>query len=219
MFERFDASAAEVIKAAFSEAASVGDDAVGTEHVLLALATVDTATARLLAEAGCTAADICRVLAARASQPPIKGPDHQEVLATLGVDLAEIRRRAEENFGAEAVTRAALRVRRPRPRRPLWSWISCSKPLPRRRCDSPLAGQPLALIPRVKRLLERASHAARPELASPSHLLHALVTGNEPACEILTALGIDLSALAAATSLEMKKAPLTRDFSGGARGI
>jgi hypothetical protein len=85
------------------------------------------------------------------------------------------------------------------------SWISCSKPLPRRRCDSPLAGQPLALIPRVKRLLERASQAARPQLASPSHLLLALVTGAEPACEILTVLGVDFTALAEATRREIER--------------
>jgi ClpA/ClpB-like protein len=203
MFERFDQSATTVIKAAFSEAASLGDDAVGTEHVLVALATADTVTARLLTAAGGGAADIRRVLAARGRRPNQR-PDHETLLATLGVDLADIRQRAEETFGAEAVTRAAWRVRRPRPRRPLWSRISCSKPLPRRRCDSPLAGQPLALIPRVKRLLDRASHAARPQLALPSHLLLVLVTGDEPACETLSALGVDLTALAAATRREIE---------------
>ena len=203
MFERFDQPATTVIKSAFAEAAMLGDDAVCTEHVLLALATADSVTGRLLTAAGGRPADIRRILAGR-GRLPNRRRDHQELLATLGIDLAEIRRRAEETFGAEAVTRAAWRVRRPRPRRPLWSWISCSKPLPRRRCDSPLAGQPLALIPRVKRLLERAIHVARPQLASPSHLLLALVTGDEPACEILTALGVDLTALAAATRREIE---------------
>ena len=202
MFERFDQPAARVMKAAFSEAAMLGDDAICTEHVLLALATVDPVTATLLTAAGGGTADIRRVLAAR-GRLPNRRRDHQELLATLGIDLAEIRRRAEETFGEEAVTRAALRVRRPRPRRPLWSWISCRKPLARRRCDSPLAGQPLALIPRVKRLLERASHAARPRLATPCHLLLALVTGDEPACEILRALGVDLTALGSATRREI----------------
>jgi hypothetical protein len=203
MFERFDQSATKVIKAAFFEAAGLGDDAIGTEHVLLALATADAVTAGLLAAAGAGAADVRRVLAARGRRPNQR-PDHEALLATLGVDLAEIRQRAEKTFGAEALTRAAWHVRRPRPRRPLWSWISCSKPLPRRRCDSPLAGQPLALIPRVKRLLERGSQAARPQLASPSHLLLVLLTGNEPACETLSALGVDLTALAAATRREIE---------------
>ena len=209
MFERFDQPATNVIKAAFAEAAMLGDDAICTEHILLALATVDAATARLLTAAGGDPSDIRRVLAAR-GRLPNRRRDHQELLATLGIDLAEIRRRAEETFGEEAVTRAAWRVRRPRPHRPLWTRISCSKPLARRRCDSPLAGQPLALIPRVKRLLERAGHAARPQLASPHHLLLALVTGDEPACEILTALGVDLTALASATRQEID----TRGASG-----
>ncbi|MEW6471532.1 MAG: Clp protease N-terminal domain-containing protein [Actinomycetota bacterium] len=204
MLERFDQPATKVIKAAFAEATNLGDEAVGTEHLLLALASATTVTARLLEEAGAGAADIRRVLATTRQRPNLRR-DQETLLATLGVDLAEIRRRAEETFGAEAVARAAWRVRRPRRRRPLWSWISCSKPLPRRRCDSdsPLAGQPLALIPRVKRLLERGSREARPQLASPSHLLLVLITGNEPACEILTNLGVDLTALVTATRREI----------------
>jgi hypothetical protein len=125
--------------------------------------------------------------------------DHESLLAALGIDLAEVRRRAEATFGADAIERAAWQVRPPKLRRPLWSRISCSKPLPRRRCDSPLAGQPLALIPRMKRLLERATRAARPHLATPEHLLLVLLAGNEPACEILSAAGVDLVSLAAAT--------------------
>lgn len=201
MFERFDEPATKVIKAAFAEAANLGDDAVGTEHLLVALATATTVTARLLEETGAAADDIRRVLAASHRQPRMRR-DQEALLATLGVDLAEIRRRAEETFGAEAVTRAAWRVRRPRRRRPRWHWISCSKPWSIG-CQSPLAGQPLVLIPRVKRLLERASRDARPHLASPNHLLLVLVTGNEPACQILTTLGVDLTALAAATRREI----------------
>jgi ATP-dependent Clp protease ATP-binding subunit ClpA len=199
MFERFDQPARKVLEAAFSEAARVGDEAVSTEHLLLALATADSLTGNLLGEAGAGAADLRRVLDATCLDRPNRRPDHETLLATLGIDLTEIRRRTEEAFGADAVARAARRVRPPRPRRPLWSWVSCSKPLPRRRCDSPLTGQPPGLIPRVKRLLERATRAARPQLASPSHLLLALVAGNEPACEVLTALGVDLDALATAT--------------------
>jgi ATP-dependent Clp protease ATP-binding subunit ClpA len=203
MFERLDPSAAKVLEAAFSEATALGDDAICTEHLLLALATTDTVTARLLAEAGADGADIRRVFAATRGRQPSRHRDHETLLATLGIDLTDLRRRAEETFGTDAVERAAWRVRPRRPRRPLWSWISCSKPLTRRRCDSPLAGQPLGLIPRVKRLLDRATGAARPQPATPSHLLQTLVTGNEPACEILTALGVDLAALGAAISQQI----------------
>ncbi|MGH8985993.1 MAG: Clp protease N-terminal domain-containing protein [Acidimicrobiia bacterium] len=44
----------------------------------------------------------------------------------------------------------------------------------------------------------RATREARPQSASPGHLLLALVAGNGPACEILTEAGVDLQALAAA---------------------
>jgi ATP-dependent Clp protease ATP-binding subunit ClpA len=203
MFERLDPSAAKVLEAAFSEAAALGDDAICTEHLLLALATTDTMTARLLAEAGADSADIRRVFPATRGRRPNRHRDHETLLATLGIDVTEVRRRAEETFGTDAVARAARQVRPRRPRRPLWRWISCSKPLPRRRCDSPLAGQPLRLIPRVKRLLERATGANRPQLATSSHLLLALVMGNEPACEVLTALGVDLAELGAAISRQI----------------
>lgn len=201
MFERFDRAGNDVINAAFAEAAARGDNAVATEHVLLALATATTLTARLLEEAGAGAGDIRRVLAAREGHPN-RRCEPETLLAALGVDLNEIRRRAEETFGAEAITRAAGQVRRPRRRRPRWHWISCSKP-PTVRCESPLAGQPLSLTPRVKRLLERASREARPHLASPGHLLLVLITGTEPACEILTTLGVDLRALAAVTRVRL----------------
>jgi ATP-dependent Clp protease ATP-binding subunit ClpA len=208
MFERFDQPATDVIKAAFAEAAELGHDAVGTEHLLLALATADVVTAKLLAAAGGGAAHIRRVFAKQGWQPS-RRRNQEALLASLGVDLAEIRQRVEDTFGPEAITRAARRVRRPRPRRPRWSWISCSKPWSMG-CNSPLAGQPLVLIPRMKRLLERATHAARPQLASPSHLLLAIVTGDEPAGEVLAAIGVDLTGLAAATRRQIA----TQDASG-----
>lgn len=199
MFERFDPAARHVLETAWAEAAGLEDGAVATEHLLLALATADTVTADLLAEAGGSGADLRRAIAARCRRALDRPRQHQHLLATLGIDLTEVRRRAEQTFGADAVIRAASRVRPRRPRRPLWTWISCSQPLPSRRCDSPLTGQRLDPIPRVKRVLERATRAAGHKPASPSYLLHALLTGNEPACEILTAFEVDLEALAGAT--------------------
>jgi Clp amino terminal domain, pathogenicity island component len=199
MFERFDPAARQVLEAAWAEAASLEDGAVATEHLLLALATADAVTATLLAEAGSDAADLRQAVKPRCDRRGARPRDHDRLLATLGIDLAQVRRRAEQTFGADAVARAASRARRRRPRRPLWSWISCSKPLPGRRCDSPLTGQWLDPIPRVKRVLDRATRAARPRPASPGHLLLALLAGDEPACEILTALNVNLEALAAAT--------------------
>ena len=197
MFDRFDQAANDVLRAAFREAADLGDGAVGTEHLLLALATTDPVTANLLADAGVGAAALRRAVAGAPGRRGRRRRDHDALLAALGIELAEVRRRVEESFGSEAIVRAVRRAHPPL-RRSLWSRISCSQPLPRR-CDSPLAGQTLALIPRMKRLLERAGRAARPGAASPGHLLLALVTGNEPAGEVLTSFGVDLFALEAST--------------------
>jgi hypothetical protein len=194
---RLDQATQHILEAAFKEAAKRGDQAVGTETLLLALASADSTTAALLTEAGGDASALQRVILATRSHGP--RPDHERMLETLGVDLVEVRLQAKQAFGADAVLRAASHVRRSRPRRRLWLWISCNKPPRGPRRDSPLAGQPLELIPRVERLLSRAARSARPRPASPSHVLLALITGKEPACEILDALGVDLEALAAAT--------------------
>jgi hypothetical protein len=200
--------AQHILEVAFKEAAKRGDEAVGTETLLFALATADNTTAGLLTQAGGDDAALQRVFLATRSPGPRH--DHERVLETLGIDLVEVRLQAKRSFGADAVVRAASHVRPSRPRRPLWLWISCSKPPVGPRRDSPLAGQPLELIPRVERLVSRAARAAQPRLASPSHLLLALITGREPACEILDALGVDLDALAGATMHSIKE--------GGAAG-
>jgi ATP-dependent Clp protease ATP-binding subunit ClpA len=201
--DRLDQAAQRVLEAAFHEAANLGEAAVGTESLLLALATADSVTKGLLSEAGGGAADLRRMMVA--SRRPRARRDHETLLATLGIDVAEVRRQVEQSLGKDATFQAASRVRPSRPRRPLWTWISCSRPLSGPRRDSPLAGQPLELIPRVTRLLGRATRAARPRLASPSHLLLALITGNEPSCEVLDALCVDLDALASATRHSMRK--------------
>jgi ATP-dependent Clp protease ATP-binding subunit ClpA len=211
MFDRFDDSARRVLQVAVDEAAAVGDDAMATEHLLLALATADQGTGRLLTEAGADPAEIRRACA-RSGRGPGRRPDQESLLGTLGIDLAEIRRRAHDTFGTQAVTRAARRNRPRRPRRPLWTWVSCSKPYAGARCDSPLAGRTIELIPRVKRLLERATRTARPELASPMHLLLALVAADEPACELLEGMGVNRLELAAAV-----RRAITQHGTGGKR--
>jgi ATP-dependent Clp protease ATP-binding subunit ClpA len=194
MADRFDEAARRVLKAAWDEATSLGENAVGTEHLLIALAGSDPTTAGLLAASGVTTTDLRRAFLE--DRPPRPIPDHGTLLSTLGVDLAEIRHHAEHTFGADAIARAAARTRTPLPRRPLRTYISCSRPLPPRRAESPLAGRRLEPIPRVTRLLKRTARAARPQPASPAHLLLAILDGNEPACELLAERDVNLDTLA-----------------------
>jgi ATP-dependent Clp protease ATP-binding subunit ClpA len=196
MFDRLDQAAHDVMHAAFQHAVALNDTSVATEHVLLALATTDATTSRLLAGAGSDPEQLRQVLSSRVDRRG-RPRNHDTLLATLGIDAAAVRQRAEHSFGAEAITRATTRVRPARSRRGLWSRISCSKPLGPRRCDSPLGGRQLGIIPRVKRVLDRATRDAAPGLATPAHLLLTLVTANEPAGEVLAAQGVDLKSLAA----------------------
>ena len=203
MFERLDEPARRVVEAAVDVAREREESAVlTTQHLLFALATADAVTGRLLAEAA-GGADLSGVVFTRHGRRPGE-PDHERLLATLGIDLAEIRHRVEDTFGADALTRAAATARPSRPRRPIWSRLSCSSPIRRPACNSPLAGQQIAMIGRVKKILDRASRAACPGLATPRHLLLALVTGDEPACELLAEFGVDLNALANATRRSLR---------------
>jgi Clp amino terminal domain, pathogenicity island component len=202
MFERFDEPARRVVEAAVGAARERGDSAVLTQHLLFALATADAVTGRLLAEAA-GGADLSGVVLAGRGRRPGEA-DHERLLATLGIDLAEIRHRAEDTFGVDALAHAAATARPSRLRRPIWTRVSCSSPMRRPECHSPLAGQQIAMIGRVKKILDRATRAARPGLAAPSHVLLALVTDDEPACELLADFGVDLDALAEATRRSLR---------------
>jgi ATP-dependent Clp protease ATP-binding subunit ClpA len=92
MFERFTQEARAVVVAAESEAARMGAGEVGPEHLLLGLG-------GLLDELGIDA-DALRRDIVRAD-----GLD-ADALATLGIDLEEVRRQAEETFGEGALDRA-----------------------------------------------------------------------------------------------------------------
>lgn len=92
MFERFDPSARHVLEVAWEEAAAWSP---GPSAPLLALGSADTVIAGLLAEAGCNIADLRRLVATRCGRPR-QGHDHDALLATLGIDLPEVRRRVEQ---------------------------------------------------------------------------------------------------------------------------
>lgn len=102
MFEKFTTETREAVVRAQDEAGSLGHDRIGPEHLLLAaLRTPEEPGVATLVRLGVTA-ETCRsavagVVAGRGSD---LGDEDAEALRTLGIDLAEIRRRAEESFGA-----------------------------------------------------------------------------------------------------------------------
>ncbi|MFE9329528.1 Clp protease N-terminal domain-containing protein [Streptomyces sp. NPDC006925] len=108
MFERFTGEARDVVIGAQEEAHSLGHDRIGTEHLLLgAMRRPEQTGAATLYRLGVSAAS-CRAAVAGvvAGSREDLGPQDAEALRALGIDLAEVRRHAEESFGAGALDAA-----------------------------------------------------------------------------------------------------------------
>jgi ATP-dependent Clp protease ATP-binding subunit ClpA len=112
MFERFTDKARSVVILAKGKAIERGDDEVGPIHMLYGLVTTDGVAARALASLGVDTAGVERQLAK--TIPAGRGPlgdaerDDAEALAAIGIDLEEIKRKIEENFGPGALERVPL---------------------------------------------------------------------------------------------------------------
>jgi ATP-dependent Clp protease ATP-binding subunit ClpA len=97
MFERFTADARAVVVGAQEEARRLGSPAIGPGHLLLAVVTRGGDDAALLTEGGLDG----RGLAGWLGRLP--GALDADALGTLGIDLDEVRRRADEVFGPGAL--------------------------------------------------------------------------------------------------------------------
>jgi Clp amino terminal domain, pathogenicity island component len=109
MFERFTDKARGTVFAARAKAAERGDGQIRPMYLLHGLITRDGVAARALAGLGLDAAAVDRQIArsAPAANPLEDGEANgdAEALASIGIDLDEIRRKIEENFGAGALAR------------------------------------------------------------------------------------------------------------------
>lgn len=106
MFERFTEPARTVVTGAQEEARDLGHAWIGTEHLLIAaLRTPDASGAAALAGLGVTAR-ACRQAVREvvtAGEDDGLGPQDARALQALGIDLDEVRRRAEQTFGPGAL--------------------------------------------------------------------------------------------------------------------
>jgi len=103
MFERFTNLAKRAVALAQDEAVTLGHDFIGTEHVLIGLArTTDGGAGEVLGTLGVTVSnareETVRLLT-EAGVPATGGAPATEALAAIGIDVGEIRRRADESFG------------------------------------------------------------------------------------------------------------------------
>lgn len=192
MFERFTDLARAVVVGAQEEARRLGHAWIGAEHLMLGvLAQPDGVGVAELGRLGVTT-DTWRAAMAAAPGPERGfGPRDADASESLGIDLGEIRHRAEERFGPGALE--PLRVARPRGvRLPL-------RFRRRRGCEvelSPVGHIPLT--PRAKRALERSLREAQAlgdRCIGVEHLILGLLdpAGNL-AVDLLASLEVDPSA-------------------------
>lgn len=101
MFERFTDAAKEAVQQSQVEARQLKHGFIGTEHLLLGVLAGHTAAATVLAERGLTLES-----ARQRVQQRMEGYERLtagEALATLGIDLHEVKQRAEAAFGEGAL--------------------------------------------------------------------------------------------------------------------
>ena len=121
MFERFTDKARAVVIAAKTKAQERGDEQIRPAHLLYALAASPGVAARALTALGVDAAAVERGLGPAGTAGGARGDaaladetdDDADALASIGIDLDEIKRRIEENFGPGALGRVPLAPKGP----------------------------------------------------------------------------------------------------------
>ena len=120
MFERFTAPARQIVVQSQEYARKLGHPFIGPEHLLLGAVTVDDPASALLRDLGLTPdkvqAEFLRLIRAADEGPATRmlGGLDRDALASIGIDLDEVRTRIEATFGPGALTRAALNCPRRR---------------------------------------------------------------------------------------------------------
>ncbi|AEW99567.1 Clp protease N-terminal domain-containing protein [Streptantibioticus cattleyicolor] len=105
MFDRFTELAKRAVVASQDAALSMGHDFIGTEHLLLGLAQTAGTAGEVLREEGLEPARACAEtirLLEDAGVAATGGKPARDALASIGIDLAEIQRRADDAFGPGA---------------------------------------------------------------------------------------------------------------------
>jgi ATP-dependent Clp protease ATP-binding subunit ClpA len=174
MFERFTQGARRAVVVAQEEAAGLAHDWIGTEHVLLGVLADEREAARLR-PFGLTADGV----RAHVERTIGRGSDDldPEALATLGINLDEVRRRVEGAFGPGALGPRRRGCRRGRVRG---------------------AGE-IPFTPRAKKVLElalrEAVHGGEREIRADHLLLGMLREGEGVGAAILATHGVTVAAL------------------------
>jgi ATP-dependent Clp protease ATP-binding subunit ClpA len=169
VFERFTPDARQVVVLAQEEARALRHDAIGSEHLLLALLRLDTPTTAVLRRHGLDHDAVAEAVAARAGGEDLDG----EALRTLGIDLDAVRDVAEATFGPGALD------------------------APRRRRGGPAHIPFTSGAKKVLELSLREALAMRSRSISDGHIALGLLRGGGTALVLLRERGVDPEALRA----------------------
>lgn len=210
MFEHFTPDARAAVARAQEQARRLGHPYIGGEHLLLALAASGSPAGGVLREQGVTGARVegqLRQLIPGTGKGQLGSPE-RDALASIGIDLDEVRARIETTFGPGALTRPRA-CRRP----PAWRRGPLARLRHRpgqRTADIRPAGH-LPLTPRVKKVIAESAQLARtPQgtgIIGAEHLALALVSaGGGLVPVILSRLAVPVPQLRAALAGPFRQA-------------
>jgi ATP-dependent Clp protease ATP-binding subunit ClpA len=192
MFERFTSEARSVVVGAQEQARGLDHAYIGTEHLLLSMLASDDPAATLLRERGVTHESASALIQQFLGGPAERlTPNDADALRTIGIDLDEVRRRLEENFGPDP-----LAVPAEEPVRRRFGL--------RRRHRQPVAAGPspkghIPFTPRAKKVLELSLREAlrlKHRSIGTEHVLLGLIREGEGlAALVLTRRKVDLAEL------------------------
>jgi ATP-dependent Clp protease ATP-binding subunit ClpA len=115
MFERFTKGARGVVTVAVEQAAELGHDVVGTQHVLLGLLSPEAGVGyEVLQGAGLQASQVVEIIRRRSPGEGALTQEDAEALRTVGIDLDAVLEHLAESFGPDAVPRSQPRHGRAR---------------------------------------------------------------------------------------------------------
>jgi hypothetical protein len=233
MFERFTDDARQVVVQAQADARRLGHGFIGCEHLLMATASTATPASAVLRDRGVSPerieTEILRTIGPGQTADLLGGLD-REALASIGIDLDEVRTRLEAAFGPDALARAVPACRRNR--RPAWGKGPVAELMrrrrrrrargraalsagPARRGHTPILARPaprghIPFTPRAKKSLALALREAvtlKDNYIGVQHIALALLTMNDGMVPvILSALGASNTSLRAAILDRYRKA-------------
>jgi ATP-dependent Clp protease ATP-binding subunit ClpA len=204
MFERFTPAARALVVGAQEQARGLDHGYIGTEHLLLAMLASDDSVSALLRERGVTHESARATIVQYLGGPAERlSPNDAEALRAIGIDLDEVRRRLEENFGPnplavppEEPVRRRFGLRR-RHRQPA-------------RTGGPSPKGHIPFTPRAKKVLELSLREAlrlqQREIGTECVLLGLIREGEGLAALVLVRSKVDLAQLRRTVEDGLRKA-------------